>query len=312
MKIRKRDSRSCLILAIFDGVTVKFMLDRRRLIQGVLLSSAALAIPALAADTVQLQLHRLEQVSGCTLGLCAIDTETGNEISYRGDERFAFCSTFKVLLVGAILNLSQADAGLLARHITYSADRLVVYSPVTEKHVDVGMSVSELCAATLQYSDNTAGNLLLDLVGGPLGLTTFARNISDPIFRLDRNEPELNSALPGDIRDTTTPIAMVTTLQRLLLSEILPLSARQQLQNWLMGNTTGNTRIRAGVPLDWVVGDKTGSGDYGVANDVGIIWPPRKSPWILAVFTRGSAKDSPWRSETIATATRIVVDAWKF
>ena len=245
-----------------------------------------------------------------TLGLWALDTGNGKRLSYRGEERFAFCSTFKAVLAGAILHRSQTDAGLLERRITYPASKIVVYSPITEKHVSDGMTVAELCAAAVQYSDNTAANLLLELVGGPAGLTAFARGIGDPAFRLDRNEPELNTALPNDPRDTTTPLAMGVTLQHLLLKDGLRADSQQQLQDWLKGNTTGDTRIRAGVPQGWVVGDKTGSGDYGVANDVGIIWPTGRAPWILVVYTRGPEKSSPWRSEAIAAATRVVVEAW--
>lgn len=187
----------------------------------------------------------------------------------------------------------------------------MVYSPITEKHVGAGMTVAELCAATLQYSDNTAGNLLLEQVGGPAGLTAFARQLGDPTFRLDRNEPTLNTALPNDPRDTTTPLAMGVTLQRLLLGDALAPAGREQLQAWLKGNTTGDARIRAGVPKGWIVGDKTGSGDYGVANDVGIVWPQGRAPWILVVFSRGPQQSSPWNHEPIAAATRLVVQAWQ-
>lgn len=286
------------------------ILSRRRLMQGAVGGSAVLALPAWTADPVQSQLQRLEQASGGTLGLWALDTGSGKCLSYRGEERFAFCSAFKAVLAGAILQASQAEVGLLQRRIAYGADKLVTYSPLTEKHVGAGMTVAELCAATVQYSDNTAANLLLELIGGPPGLTAFARSIGDPVFRLDRNEPDLNTALPGDPRDTTTPLAMGVTLERLLLTDGLPAAARQQLQDWLKGNTTGDTRIRAGVPQGWVVGDKTGSGDYGVANDIGIIWPPGRAPWIVVVFTRGPKKDSPWRNETLVDATRMVVGAW--
>lgn len=283
---------------------------RRRLIQGALGCSAMLAVPSWAADPVRSRLQRLEQESGVTLGLWALDTGNGKRLSYRGEERFAFCSTFKAVLAGAILHRSQTDAGLLERRIIYPASKIVVYSPVTEKHVSDGMTVAELCAAAVQYSDNTAANLLLELVDGPAGLTAFARGIGDPAFRLDRNEPELNTALPNDPRDTTTPLAMGVTLQRLLLKDGLHADSQRQLQDWLKGNTTGDTRIRAGVPQGWVMGDKTGSGDYGVANDVGIIWPTGRAPWILVVYTRGQEKSSPWNSEAIAAATRVVVDVW--
>ncbi|WP_410045533.1 class A beta-lactamase [Pseudomonas sp. HLMP] len=285
--------------------------SRRQLIQGAMGGSVMLATPAWASDPVHQRLQHLEQALGGTLGLWALDTGSGRRLSYRSEARAALCSTFKVVLAAAILQQDQAEPGLLERRIAYTAEQLVVYSPVTEKHVATGMSVAELCAAALQYSDNTAANLLLGVVGGPSKLTAYARSIGDPAFRLDRYEPALNSALPNDPRDTSTPLAMGVTLQRLLLTDGLPAAARLRLQDWLKGNTTGDTRIRAGLPEGWVVGDKTGSGDYGVANDVGIIWPPGQAPWILAIYTRGRDKTSPWRSDVIAEATRVVVEAWK-
>lgn len=286
-------------------------ISRRQVLQGALACSTALALPIWAADSLARQLEQLEHTSNRTLGLWAIDTATGKNLAYRAEERFAFCSTFKVILAGAILQQSQTVLGLLDRRIRYRLDELVVYSPITEQHVANGMTVAELCAAAIQYSDNTAGNLLLKLVSGPSGLTAFARSLGDPVFRLDRIEPELNSALPGDPRDTTTPYAMGVLLQRLLLSDHLPAPARQRLQDWLKGNTTGATRIRAGVPQRWVVGDKTGSGDYGVANDIAVIWPERRAPWVLAVFTRGPEREAALNSAIIAQATRLVVESWR-
>ena len=285
-------------------------IHRRHLLQGALGCAATLALPAWAANPLNHPLKQLEQAAGVTLGVWALDTATGKQLAYRAEERFAFCSTFKAILAGAILHQSQKDPGLLQRRIPYKKEKLVVYSPLTEKHVGKGMTVAELCAATVQYSDNTAGNLLLEQVGGPAGLTAFARGLGDAVFRLDRNEPELNTAIPGDLRDTTTPMAMGQTLQRLLLTDALPVAARDQLSSWLKGNTTGDSRIRAGVPEGWVVGDKTGSGDYGVANDVAIIWPQGRAPWIMVVFSRAAEKAAAWRSEPVAAATRVVVQAW--
>ncbi len=286
---------------------MSLMVTRRQLIGAGIGCSVAMAAPAWASSSLEHELMALEHSLDVTLGLWALDTGTGKIVSYRAGEQFAFCSTFKVVLAAAILAKSADDKGLLDRRITYSEDQLVVYSPVTERHVGDGMTVSALCAATLQYSDNTAGNILLEQVGGPAGLTAFARNLGDPAFRLDRHEPELNTALPDDPRDTTTPLAMGMTLQKLLLGNSLAEAGRRQLQEWLKGNTTGDKRIRAGVPQDWVVGDKTGSGDYGVANDVAVIWPPGKAPWILVVFTRGRQKASSWSNEAISSSARAVV-----
>jgi beta-lactamase class A len=167
------------------------------------------------------------------------------------------------------------------------------------------MTVAALCAATLQYSDNAAANLLLKVLGGPAAVTAFARSIGDATFRLDRWEPELNSALPGDPRDTSTPSAMARSLRALLVDDALPPAQRTQLRDWLLGNTTGDKRIRAGVPAGWRVADKTGTGARGTVNDIGALWPPERQPVLLALFyTGGKGGDA-----ILADAARIVAGA---
>lgn len=290
-----------------ETLAMSFAFKRRALLQGALAGSALLALPAWATRSIDTQFERLERTHGIALGLYALDTGSGRHLAYRADQRFALCSTFKVMLAGAVLHLSQEKPGLLAQRIHFDAKTLVVYSPITQQHVDTGMTVADLCASALQYSDNTAANLLLEVIGGPAALTAFARRMGDDAFRLDRNEPGLNSALPDDPRDTSTPRAMAASMQRLVLGDGLDEPAQQQLQTWLKGNTTGAKRIRAGVPAGWTVGDKTGSGDYGVANDVAVIWPPNRAPWVLTLYTRAAEPKSLWQDAALAEATRVVV-----
>lgn len=254
-------------------------------------------------------LAKLEAEAGGRLGVMAFDTASGRRIAHRADERFPACSTFKMLAAAAVLARSADDPGLLQRRMRYPASALVTYSPVTEKHVADGMTVAELCAAALQYSDNTAGNLLMKQIGGPAGVTAYARSIGDETFRLDRWETELNTAIPGDPRDTCTPAAMARNLQRLLLGDALPAAPRAQLEAWMRGNTTGATRIRAGVPPGWAVADKTGAGDYGVVNDIGIAWPPNRPPIVLAIYFTQERKDAPMRNDVVAAAARIAATA---
>jgi beta-lactamase class A len=276
-----------------------------------LFAAAALPLlPAWAAEAgnPQQRLAQLETGFAGRLGVVALNTSNGEVLSYRGDERFPLCSTFKAMLAAAILQRSKLTPGLLQERITYQKSDLVSYSPISEQHIKDGMTVAELCAATVQYSDNGAANLLMKLLDGPEGVTTFARSIGDHHFRLERWETELNTAIPGDLRDTTTPQAMAHSLQKLVLGEALPAPQRQQLQDWLRGNTTGATRIRAGVPASWQVGDKTGTGDYGTTNDVAVLWPAGKAPVVLTLYLTQNAKDAAPRNETLAAATRIVVD----
>jgi len=254
-------------------------------------------------------LATLEKNSGGRLGVTALDTANGTLIRYRADERFPFCSTSKVMVAAAILQRSTRQTGLMRKRIHYAKSDLVHYSPISEKHVADGMTVAELCAAAIQYSDNSSANLLMKILGGPPAVTAFARSIGDKEFRLDRWETELNSAIPGDRRDTTTPAAMANSLRSLMLGDILAIPQRKQLQDWLRGNTTGANRIRAGVPADWQVADKTGTGDYGTANDIAVLWPPARKPIVLTIYHTQLQTDAKPRDDVIAAATRIIVAA---
>lgn len=255
-------------------------------------------------------LAALEGETGARLGVYALNLETGAEVRHRSEERFPVCSTFKVILASAVLKHSVQDAALMTRRVSYTTEDLVTYSPVTEKHVEGGMTVEALCAAAMQQSDNTAANLLMKILGGPGAVTAFARSIGDTQFRLDRWETELNTALPGDPRDTSTPSAMGLSLQKLALGDGLPEAQRAKLVKWMLGNTTGDKRIRAASPPGWKVGDKTGSGDYGTANDIAILWPPGRKPIILAIFHTQKAADAKWQNEVIAAAARAVLEAF--
>ena len=262
-----------------------------------------------AAMPPDMRLVRLEAASGGRLGVAAWNTGDGRQLFHRADERFPFCSTFKMMLSAAVL---AKEPSVLQQNIRYDKGELVAHSPITEKHVDGGMSIEALCAATIQYSDNTAANLLIRHLGGPEEVTAYARSIGDRQFRLDRWETALNSAIPGDPRDTTTPVAMMESLHKLTLGEALPPAKRAILTDWLIGNTTGATRIRAGVPSSWKVGDKTGAGDYGTINDIAILWPPgNKPPIVLAVYLTQPGKDDKTRAEILGQAAKIVIDAFK-
>lgn len=278
---------------------------------------AGACLPAGASDqkiargAAQEEMARLEASAQGRLGLSAINTADGRRVQYRAEERFPVCSTFKAIAVAAILEKSTVDRRLLQQRITYSKEDVEKsgYGPITEKHLADGMTIAELCAATIQYSDNAAVNLLMTELGGPAAVTTYARSISDNTFRLDRWEPELNSAIPGDLRDTSTPAAMEKTLQRLALGDALALPQRAQLVAWLKGNTTGGKRMLAGVPKGWIVGDKTGTGSYGTTNDIGVLWPETGAPIVAAIYFTQHEKNASPRDDVIASATRILIRA---
>jgi len=287
--------------------------DRRTLLTAAALAPLAgliggTPVSARGAASARDALRALEMRSGGRLGVAARRHGDGMAIGYRAAERFAFCSTFKGIAVPAVLNRSEAEPALLHHRIIYAKDRLVPYSPVTERHVGTGMTVAALCAAALQHSDNTAANLIIELLGGTAAVTRFARSIGDTVFRLDRTETALNSAIPGDPRDTTTPAAMMCDLDLLALGPLLAPPQRAQLIAWMKGNTTGDKRIRAAVP-GWVVADKTGTGAYGTTNDIGIARPARGAPIVMAIYFTQPAPDAEARDDVVADAARIVVRA---
>jgi beta-lactamase class A len=273
----------------------------------------ALVLPALglagAVHAADAAFADLERRAGGRLGVAAWRRSGTQVLAWRGDERFPFCSTAKVMVAATVLTRAGREPGLLDARVRYKKADLVSWSPVTEQHVDDGMTVAQLCAAALQASDNTACNLLLDRIGGPEAVTAFARRIGDTAFRLDRRETELNAAIPGDPRDTTTPRAMARSLEALLLDDALAPDARRRLLDWMLANTTGKERIQAGFPAHCRVADKTGTGAYGTTNDVGIVFPPQGQPVIVAIYYAGSVPDAHSDSKVVADAAAIVAQA---
>ncbi|GAA2409297.1 PEN family class A beta-lactamase, Bpc-type [Actinomadura vinacea] len=265
--------------------------------------------PALQKE-VRERLRRLETSYDGRIGMFALDTGTGSTIGYRSHESFPLASTFKAIASAAILDRARRlEPGLLERRVFWTAEEEVLPSPVTEGRGGTGMTMAELCAASISHSDNTAANLMLKELGGPAGLTRYFRSLGDPVSRLDRTEPDLNIWRPGERRDTTTPAAAGRDLNRLTTGDALAAPDRDRLNGWLRGSTTGNERIRAGLPKDWTVGDKTGTGStYGTANDIAIAWPPSGAPLIISVYTNrddaGGEAENRVIAETAAIAAR--------
>ena len=273
-----------------------------------LLLLLAASTPGSISD-VPNRIRLIEERTGARIGVAALDTASGKRLDYRSEERFPMCSTFKFLAAAAVLKRVDDGQEKLDRFVTYGAKDILEYAPVTKEHLkDGGMTLGPLCAAAIEQSDNTAGNLLLDTIGGPGGLTNFVRSIGDKKTRLDRKEPELNSAIPGDERDTTTPAIMCADMQRLLLGNVLSESSRRQFEDWLRHNETGTLLIRAGVPKTWTVGDKTGRGANGTTNDVAIVRPPGRAPILVAIYSIGSTSSADDRAAIVAEASRAVVE----
>lgn len=261
-------------------------------------------------NTVSQKLYQLEIKNHVEIGLSAIETYNNTQINYHANKRFPMDSTSKIMTISAILKKSESDPKLLEQKIFFTENDVKKsgYAPVTRKHIQSGMTVSDLCAAALEYSDNLAANQLMKILGGPNEVTQFARSIGDEKYLLVRWEPELNSAIPSDKRDTTTPSEMSKSVQKLVLGNALGNSERQQLQNWMKQCKTGNNRIRAGVPRHFIVADKTGTGSYGSISDIGVIWRTQASPIVLAVYVRKNKKNAHIPDRVIAQATKIVMN----
>jgi beta-lactamase class A len=288
-----------------------------------LLSAAATFIPALrlcasapqptlGPHTAAAGIAAMEARLGGRLGVAALDTRDGRRIEHRGSERFPMCSTFKFLLVARILSGVEAGHQELDRFLRYSRADLLDYAPVTKAHLhEGGMTISALCAAAIEYSDNTAANLLLNVLDGPAAVTRYARSLGDSVTRLDRDEPSLNTAIPGDVRDTTTPKAMLADMKTILLeTRALSSDSRHQLEAWMIASTTGANSLRAGLPSTWRIGDKTGSGRNGATNDIAICRPPHRRPVLVTAYFVGSSASSADRYGALASVGRIVAGSF--
>lgn len=266
-------------------------LTRRSLLIAAGSASVAAAIPLTAGAAPRR--HRFEKFEadyGVTIGVYARNLRTGRDVAHRADSRFPIASVFKMVAAGGVLrgDLVTPDRDVLSRPVHLPPIALVEYSPFVEDCLERGIvpTVEEMCVAALQLSDNTAGNSLLSLIGGPAGLTQVARHLKDTTTRLDRWEPELNSAEPDRVTDTTTPRAIGRTLARMLVGDGLPRQGRRKLTTWMLGNTTSDHRLRAALPTGWRLADKTGSAELGCANNVGVAWSPDGTPVLLSVMVR--------------------------
>jgi beta-lactamase class A len=289
-------------------------MDRRRFNHqlALALTGAALPLPGRAQHTGSARLpdslwQHVEASAAGRLGVAVLDTADGRIQGHRLDERFPMCSTFKWLAAALVLERVDAGQERLDRRIAFGADVRLPNSPVTSKHVGSGgMTLAELCEATITVSDNAAANLILRSFGGPAALTQYTRTLGDTATRIDRLEPHLNEAAPGDPRDTTTPRGMATSLRAALLGDALSAARREQLVRWMQASRTNGRRLRADLPPGWRLGSKTGTGDRGTTNDVGVFWPPARAPIVVAVYLTEAGAAEPTRNAAVARVARAV------
>jgi len=263
-------------------------------------TSSAPAAPAELAGV-----DALEAAYGARVGAWVLDTGTGQVLEHRGDERFAHASVIKLLLVALVLQ--QADD--LDAVVPIGAEDVLEYAPTTAQHVGVGLPLRQVMEAAVVVSDNTAANLLVEQLGGPARVQELVRALGNDVTRVDRVEPDLNEATPGDPRDTSTSEALGRSIEQVVLGDVLTPERRDLLQQWLRGNTTGDAAIRAGVPAGWTVGDKTGSGGHGTRNDAGVVWPADGgAPVVVVLLTDRGVPDADTDDALLADTTRLVVD----
>jgi beta-lactamase class A len=277
-------------------------LDRRTLLA---VAPGLAAWPALAKEAPP-ALAAYERETGGRIGVHAENLATGAKIAWRADARFVMCSTFKASLAACVLARVDRGQDRLEQLISYGPDDLLSYAPVAKQNLAKGaMSVADMCEAAVELSDNTCANLLLAHVGGPPALTAFWRSTGDAVTRLDHNEPELNRSPPGDPHDTTTPAAMAGNLRRLVLGKVLSPGSRERLTGWMLDCKTGDNRLRAGLPKDWRVGDKTGNNGKDAAGDIAVAWPQRGGPVLICAYTQGGSPTAPQIEAVFAEIGRM-------
>jgi beta-lactamase class A len=286
-----------------------FVASRRAFVHGLAAALVAPGARAADASSAATRVAAIEAAAGGRLGVAIVDAAGDLRLAHRADERFPMCSTFKVLAAAAALKRVDAGADRLDRMIAYGPADLLEYAPVAKARVGAGaMSLADICAAAIQWSDNTAANLILKTISGPPAVTAFARALGDSVTRLDRDEPTLNTAIPGDPRDTTSPAAMAADLRALILGDALSPASRHQLEAWMAGDKVGDKRLRAGLPADWGIADKTGSGDHGAANAIAILRPPSRPPLFVAVYFTESDRSPDERNAVHRDVARVIVE----
>ena len=253
------------------------------------------------------EIRKIESELNSHIGVSILTVNSNESWSYKGNERVPLTSTFKTLLCANLL--SNADKGNIAldEKVAVEKDKLITYSPVIEKHIGKSVSLYDSCSATMTTSDNTAANIVLQKIGGPITLTKFIRNIGDDITRLDRYEPELNEGKPGDLRDTTTPNAITKTLNELLFGSALSEESQNQLKQWMIDNKVSDHLLRSILPSDWIIADRSGAGGYGSRSITSVFWPENTSPFIVSIYITQTKASFEQRNEAIVKIGKAIL-----
>lgn len=270
-------------------------------------AAANAAAPAWLAQAAQGQ----EQSLKARIGIAVLSADGRVVAQYRGAELFPLNSTHKVLLCAALLRAAEQNRLSLNDKTIFSKKDLVAYSPITEKLFGNGADSASadwryLCSAAVSHSDNTAANLISAKMGGPAAITQFLREAGDRITRLDRYEPALNSAIPGDRRDTTAPLAISRTLRALLFTDIINAQSRQQLRQWMSDDAVADNLLRAALPQGWRIADKSGAGAHGSRSIIAAVWPQSGAPWLIAIYITATKAPMAQRDKAIARLGAVI------
>nr|WP_232214644.1 class A beta-lactamase [Rubidibacter lacunae] len=280
---------------------------------GLSIAIASALLPSLGSareNDLIATVRQIEAALDARVGIAVYDKETDRNWQYHADERFPMNSTFKTIACAALLSLVDSAQEKLDRIVVFDESDLVDYSPITETRFGPpGMTLDELCEATMSVSDNSAGNFVMEAIGGPEAITQFMRSIGDEVSRLDRWYPSISESVPGDKRDTTSPNSMAMMLEQLVLKQTLSLGSRQKLENWLKGNEVSDNLFRAVIPSDWDIGDRSGAGQYGSRSIAAIMWPPQREPVVAAVYITETEASFAERNAAISEIGEEIVEA---
>jgi len=252
------------------------------------------------ANTITEKIKQVEQKLGARVGVSVFDIGANESWNYNGDDKFPLMSTFKALACAKLLADVEKGIQSFDTSMVIKESSLIAWSPVAEKRIGEKMNLKQACSAAMLMSDNTATNIVLTGIKGPKALTQFMRSMGDNVTRLDRIEPDLNEALDGDERDTTTPNAMVKSLHKLLFGDVLSHDSKQQLKQWMIDNKVTGSLLRSVLPKNWSIADRSGSGGFGSRGITAVVWSEQHAPIIISIYLTQTSASFAQRNKAIA------------
>ncbi|EKF9795923.1 PSE family carbenicillin-hydrolyzing class A beta-lactamase [Vibrio cholerae] len=261
-------------------------------------------------QSVEQEIKGIESSLSARIGVAILDTQNGESWDYNGDQRFPLTSTFKTIACANLLYDAEHGKVNLNSTVEIKKADLVTYSPVLEKQVGKPITLSDACFATMTTSDNTAANIVINAVGDPKSITDFLRQIGDKETRLDRVEPELNEGKLGDLRDTTTPNAITSTLNQLLFGSTLSEASQKKLESWMVNNQVTGNLLRSVLPVKWSIADRSGAGGFGARSITAIVWSEEIKPIIVSIYLAQTEASMAERNDAIVKIGRSIFEVY--